>query len=120
MLKEITRVIDIPLTPREKLDMSADIVELDGKMMAVEKRRKAIMISSLNHVKKLKEKQHALLEVLQTGCKKEEVPCPMEWDFNAKVKRIMHPLTMEVLETLPLSDEDLQIGIEDDIEGDND
>jgi len=113
MEKKIKRMVAIALTYQERIDLNAEIAEFDGKMMGVEKRRKAMMINSLRHIKALKEEQSKLLEISITGCKQEERTCPMQYDFNAKVKNILHPVTMHVLETLPLSDDELQVDIED-------
>jgi hypothetical protein len=116
MNKIETHKVKISIPPEEVAKLHVEITKIGGRIMAHERKRKNVMELSLKAIRELKLKQNELIEMATSGCREEERQCPMEHDFNAGVVRTRHPETMEVFDTRPMTEEELQVNIEDEIE----
>jgi len=104
----VTRIVEINLTDEEKLDVAERLAAALAKIEELE----SVKTETAKQYKKKIDAQetavHELAGQYRKGYRTEEMECPIQFNWEQNEKRILHPITGDVLLTDAVSDRDRQ------------
>ena len=105
---ETIRNIRFEFTTKELDQMKTELASVTTMLRSKEEEKKAIASQLKSDIDGLVAKTNSLAEKINTGFEYKSVLVIMEKDYDLKEMRILQKSTGELLETRPLTDEEMQ------------
>ena len=104
----ISRIVRVPLTDEEMLNVAAELTEAMEAIEKLETDKASIAKGYKDKITAKSTAAHELAGKFREGARNEEMDCPIEFDWDNNTKRVLHPTTNEVLFEDVISEKDRQ------------